>query len=66
MTRLLSIFSLVLLLGLSACNVPETTIGTSDGVQPSEFFKLKVTRDATGGTASPGDAELFFVEVQLQ
>lgn len=35
-----------------------------DGVQPSEMFVLKVTRDASGGTqGSPGDTQLAFVEV---
>jgi hypothetical protein len=35
-----------------------------DSVAAGEYFRLKVARDATGGTASPGDAELVFVEVK--
>ena len=41
------------------------TNAQADGIQPNEFFALKITRDATGGTASPGDAELAFVNVML-
>jgi hypothetical protein len=42
------------------------TNAQADGIQPGEMFVVKVLRDATGGTASPGDAELAFVEVDLQ
>jgi len=42
------------------------TNAQADGVQPNERFVLDVTRDATGGTASPGDAELASVEIKLQ
>lgn len=35
------------------------TNAQADGVQPNEYFMLKVVRDATGGTASPGDAQLI-------
>ena len=35
-----------------------------DGVQGGEWFVLKITRDAAGGTASPGDAELSGVTVE--
>ena len=34
------------------------TNAQADGVQPEEWFVLRVVRDATGGTASPGDAWL--------
>lgn len=37
-----------------------------DGVQPSDAFVLQVMRDSSEETASPGDAEVYFVEVQLQ
>lgn len=40
------------------------TNAQADGIQPNEMFILRVVRDATGGTASPGDAELFFAEVE--
>ena len=36
------------------------TNAQADGVQPNELFVLRVVRDATGGTASPGDAELVW------
>lgn len=36
------------------------TNAEADGIQPNELFVLRVTRDAAGGTASPGDAELTF------
>jgi len=42
------------------------TNAEADGLQPNEYFVLRVVRDATGGTASPGDAELAFVEIKLQ
>ena len=42
------------------------TNAQADGIQPNEEFCLRVVRDATGGTASPGDAALAFVEVKLQ
>lgn len=35
-----------------------------DSVAAGEYFQLKVNRDATGGTASPGDAELLFIEIK--
>ena len=38
----------------------------ADGIQPNEFFVLRVKRDASGGTASPGDAELVFVDIEIQ
>jgi hypothetical protein len=41
------------------------TNAQADGIQPNEHFVIKVSRDATGGTASPGDAELAFVELRL-
>jgi hypothetical protein len=41
------------------------TNAQADGIQPNEHFVLKVARDAAQGTASPGDAELAFVEVRL-
>lgn len=41
------------------------TNAQADGIQGGEWFILRVTRDATGGTASPGDAELFGVTVEL-
>lgn len=41
------------------------TNAQADGVQGNEWFVLRVVRDATGGTASPGDAELAGVEVRL-
>ena len=41
------------------------TNAQADGVQPGEWFVLKVTRDATGGTASPGDAELAGVSGEV-
>ena len=34
------------------------TNAQADGAQGGEMFVLRVTRDASGGTASPGDAEL--------
>lgn len=37
------------------------TNAQADGIQGGEAFILRVTRDASGGTASPGDAELYFV-----
>jgi hypothetical protein len=42
------------------------TNAQADGVQPNERFILRVVRDASGGTASPGDAELAGVEIKLQ
>lgn len=36
------------------------TNAQADGVQKGELFVLRVVRDAAGGTASPGDAELVF------
>jgi hypothetical protein len=42
------------------------TNAQADGVQPNEWFILRVVRDATGGTASPGDAELIGGEIKLQ
>lgn len=42
------------------------TNAQADGIQPNEQFVLRVVRDATGGTASPGDAELHMVEIKLQ
>lgn len=42
------------------------TNAQADGIQPNETFVLKVARDATGGTESPGDAELAFIEIKLQ
>lgn len=41
------------------------TNAQADGVQPNEKYILRVVRDATGGTASPGDAQLATVEVKL-
>ena len=35
-----------------------------DSVAAGEYFRMKVTRDAASGTASPGDAELVFVEIK--
>ena len=42
------------------------TNAEADGIQPGELFAIKVERDAALGTASPGDAELAFVEIKLQ
>lgn len=36
------------------------TNAQADSVQPGNLFVLRVVRDATGGTASPGDAEFTF------
>lgn len=41
------------------------TNAQADGIQGGEWFILRVTRDATGGTASPGDAELSGIAVEL-
>ena len=41
------------------------TNAQADGIQGGEAFVLRVVRDATGGTASPGDAELYWVSVEL-
>lgn len=41
------------------------TNAQADGVQPNEYFILKVTRDATGGTASPGDARACIPVINL-
>jgi len=41
------------------------TNAQADGIQGGEWFILRVVRDATGGTASPGDAWLGGVEVQV-
>lgn len=41
------------------------TNAQADGVQPNEYFILKVTRDATGGTASPGDARMAIPVITL-
>jgi hypothetical protein len=35
-----------------------------DSVAAGEYFWMSVARDATGGTASPGDAELVFIEIK--
>ena len=35
-----------------------------DSVAASEYFRIKVERDAASGTASPGDAELVFVAIK--
>lgn len=35
-----------------------------DSVAAGELFYLKIVRDAASGTASPGDAELVFVEIK--
>ena len=35
-----------------------------DSVAAGEYFRMKVMRDAASGTASPGDAELLFVEIK--
>lgn len=35
-----------------------------DSVASGEYFRLRVSRDASGGTASPGDAELLFIEIR--
>jgi hypothetical protein len=35
-----------------------------DSVAAGEYFQLSVARDAAGGTASPGDAELLFIEIK--
>lgn len=35
-----------------------------DSVAAGEYFMMSVARDATGGTASPGDAELVFIEIK--
>lgn len=40
------------------------TNAQADGIQPNEYFVLRIVRDATGGTASPGDAELAFWEIK--
>lgn len=40
------------------------TNAQADGIQPNSLFVLRVVRDASGGTASPGDAELHVVEVR--
>jgi len=40
------------------------TNAQADGVQPGELFILGITRDATGGTASPGDAEMLVPLIQ--
>ncbi len=43
------------------------THAQADSVAKNEFFVLRVTRDASGGTqGSPGDVELAFVEVKVQ
>ena len=41
------------------------TNAQADGIQPNERFVLRVVRDASGGTASPGDAELAGGEVKI-
>jgi hypothetical protein len=41
------------------------TNAQADGVQPNEWFVLRLVRDASGGTASPGDAQVAGVEVRL-
>jgi len=41
------------------------TNAQANGIQPGEKFVLRVVRDATGGTASPGDAELTTPIIQL-
>lgn len=35
-----------------------------DSVAAGEYFRLSINRDSGGGTASPGDAELVFIEIQ--
>ena len=35
-----------------------------DSITAGDMFLIQVTRDSTGGTASPGDAELYFVLVE--
>lgn len=35
-----------------------------DSVAAGEYFRMSVARDAASGTASPGDAELVFVEIR--
>lgn len=34
------------------------TNAQADGIQPEEYFVLRVLRDSSGGTGTPGDAEL--------
>jgi len=41
------------------------TNAQADGIQPNERCIVKIARDATGGTASPGDAELLGAEIRL-
>jgi len=40
------------------------TNAQADGIQPNEAFILRVVRDVSGGTASPGDARLATVAVE--
>lgn len=42
------------------------TNAQADGVQPNEQFVLRLLRDSSAGTASPGDAEVSLVEIRLQ
>ena len=37
------------------------TNAQADGIQPNELYYLRVQRDASGGTASPGDAQLISI-----
>ncbi len=41
------------------------TNAEADGIQPNEQYVLRLTRDASGGTASPGDAQVSLVEIKL-
>jgi len=47
---------------LDYATIPFTN-AQADGIQPNELFIIRVQRDAAGGTASPGDAQLFFAVV---
>ena len=35
-----------------------------DSIAAGEYFRMKFARDASGGTASPGDLELVFIELK--
>lgn len=49
---------------LSYATITFTDGADMDSVTAGELFLLSVKRDAAGGTASPGDAQIVFVEIQ--
>ena len=49
---------------LSYASITFTDGADMDSIAAGDMFLMKVARDAAGGTASPGDAELYFVLIE--